>query len=272
MSLKALISIIFILIAQNVFAEDMRYYDVEVVVIENLKSRTHTEQSENWPVDVTLEQPEKTVQLGEPVPAGWLPEGVDPKASYTLIDPSEYQLTPDVEKISESKSLRVIYHTAWRQPGLDKEIALPVHFKQEIPPVPEVETPNNPDTTPGLNPDMVEHKTTPSVLEGIFRVTLARYLHFNGEMTLRDDTAGTKNPSQAGDSPFSFLSSEDTQDKQHVIYFNQERRRIRSNELHYLDHPVISMLLRITPYEKPEAATQPVAGKKAISQNNKIKR
>ena len=32
----------------------------------------------------------------------------------------------------------------------------------------------------------------------------------------------------------------------------QKRRRIRSNELHYIDHPVLGILLRITPYEKPE--------------------
>ena len=134
--MKALLSIIFILIAQNVFAEDIRYYDVEVIVMENLKARSHTEQSENWPADVTLTQDEKTVQLGQPVPAEWLPEGVDPKASYTLIDPAEYKLTPEVEKISDSKNLRVIYHTAWRQPGLDKDAALAVHFTQEVPPVP----------------------------------------------------------------------------------------------------------------------------------------
>jgi hypothetical protein len=35
---------------------------------------------------------------------------------------------------------------------------------------------------------------------------------------------------------------------------NQLRRRIRSKELHYLDHPVMGMLLLITPYEKPEQA------------------
>ena len=32
----------------------------------------------------------------------------------------------------------------------------------------------------------------------------------------------------------------------------QLRRRIRSKELHYLDHPVLGMLLIITPYEKSE--------------------
>ena len=271
--MKALLSILFILIAQNVFADDMRYYDVEVVVIENLKSRTHTEQSENWPADVSLKQAEKTVQLGEPVPAEWLPAGVDPKASYTLIDPSEYKLNPDVEKISESKTLRVIFHTAWRQPGLDKELALPVHFKKEIQPVPEVEASNNSTgASPVPNPDVVEHKTTPSVLEGIFRVTLARYLHFDGEMTLQDQSADTVTQANPGETPFPFLSNEEAQNKQHIIYFNQERRRIRSNELHYLDHPVISMLLQITPYEKPDETQQPAAGTKTMQQDNKIKR
>ena len=44
----------------------------------------------------------------------------------------------------------------------------------------------------------------------------------------------------------SFL--EDRRGKEAVYYLHQNRR-MRSKETHYIDHPVMSMLVRITPYE-----------------------
>ncbi len=35
-----------------------------------------------------------------------------------------------------------------------------------------------------------------------------------------------------------------------IVSMNQQRR-MRSEELHYLDHPIIGLLIRITPYERP---------------------
>jgi len=57
------------------------------------------------------------------------------------------------------------------------------------------------------------------------------------------------------DNPFSVLDNEEERNKiqqQGVIHLKQKRRRIRSNELHYVDHPVLGILVRITQYIKPE--------------------
>ena len=226
----------------------MRYYDVEVIVIENMSEEEKN--SENWPLQVNLVKDEKLVELGQPVLSEWLPEGVDLAASYIELNSSAYQLTSEVEKISESKTQRVIFHTAWRQPGLDKDLSLPIHFKREIPAAPVIEDEKNIEhnaeqTTP------VIVKTTPSILEGILRVTLARYLHLEAELTFQDKLPEVIKT----DNPFSILDNENKREtikKQGVIHVKQERRRIRSNETHYLDHPVLGILIRITPYEKPE--------------------
>ncbi|WP_339337837.1 CsiV family protein [uncultured Oceanicoccus sp.] len=37
----------------------------------------------------------------------------------------------------------------------------------------------------------------------------------------------------------------------------RQSRRMRSNELHYIDHPLMGLLVRITPYEFPEPAQEP---------------
>lgn len=246
--MKTLISILFFVLVNSSFADDLRYYDVEVIVIENMSEEEKN--SENWPLQVNFVKDEKIVELGQPVLSEWLPEGVDLDASYKELNSNLFQLTSEVEKLSESKSHRVIFHTAWRQPGLDKELSLPIHFIREIPATLVVEDvkslEQNPQQTTPAN-----KKTTPSILEGILRVTLARYLHLEAELTFQDKLPEVIKT----DNPFSVLDNENQREtikKQGVIHMKQERRRIRSNETHYLDHPVLGIVVRITPYEKPE--------------------
>ena len=249
--MKVLLSLLFVILANNSFAEELRYYDVEIVVIENFTDQAKN--AENWPLEVNLNLPERTVQLGEPVLSEWLPKDVDLKSSFKLLKPSDFQLTKEIEKISESKTQRVILHTAWRQPGLDKKLALPVHFKREIPAAPVIEenSDRNSEETSSLTENTQPLNSRPSILEGLLRVSLARYLHLEAEMTLRNKVPTTT----SHEKPFTVLDNETDREqieKQSVIYLKQIRNRIRSNELHYIDHPVLALLINITPYLKPE--------------------
>lgn len=255
--LKAIISILFLLATNISFAEDMRYYDVEIIVVENISENAKS--SENWPLQVNMLQPEKIVQLGETVLSEWLPQDkdIDFKLSYKELPSKLFQLKEEVEKISESKTQRVIFHTAWRQPGLDKNQALPIHFTHEVaaPPVIEEETAgttqNNEIEQETEITSTAKSEPTPSVLEGILRVTLSRYLHLEAELTFKNKLPEIVK----SDNPFSVLDSEQERselEKQGVIHLKQKRRRIRSNELHYIDHPVLGILVRITRYEIPE--------------------
>jgi len=234
----------------------MRYYDIEVVIIENLTDEAKN--SEIWPLQVNLIQPERTVQLGQAVMSEWLPDDVDLRASYKVLGKKHYQLTSEVEKISKSKTHRVIFHTVWRQPGLDKKLALPIHFKREILAAPVAsEDENNPtqNTEATSSFETTDNKPLPSsILEGLLRVTLARYLHLEAELTYQNKIPEITDT----DNPFAILDNENERNemqKQGVIHLKQKRHRIRSNELHYVDHPVLGILIRITPYEKPEKIT-----------------
>lgn len=256
--MKALISILFLLIANSSFAEDMRYYDVEVIVIENLTEEAKN--AENWPLQVNLTRSEKTVELGQPVLSEWLPEEVDLKSSYKLLTPANYHLTDEVEKIAKSKTQRIIFHTAWRQPGLDKKLALPIYFKHEVAMPPVIENEENDQSFNNAIEQESEASTElkaepiPSILEGVLRVTLSRYLHFEAELTFKNKIPELV----SSDNPFSILDNEKERSelkKQGVIHLKQNRRRIRSNELHYVDHPVLGILINITQYIEPEDAT-----------------
>jgi len=258
-NLKTFISILFLLLANNSFADDMRYYDVEIVVIENLSEQARA--SEIWPLQVNMVQAENTVQLGEPVLSEWLPQDkeIDLKLSYKKLPSKNYHLTEEVEKISESKTHRVIFHTAWRQPGLDKNQALPIHFIKEVAPLVIEEEITETQFNNQIEQDreaslLAAKEPAPSILEGILRVTLSRYLHLEAELTFKNKLPDVIK----SDNPFSVLDNEQERtelEKQGVIHLKQKRRRIRSNELHYVDHPVLGILINITRYELPEETT-----------------
>jgi len=256
-------------------AQEVRYYDVEVILFENLDPAAR--QSENWPESVELELDDRTIEIGQPWP-GPFPEEYEPKLSFKPLPPAAYQLNEQARKIDESPSRRVLLHTAWRQPGMPQETALKVHFQRHIPagpdPVTEAETANETDstTTPasaaGVSPEEGD-------LEGLIQVMLARYLHVRADIVFRPKLPAQTFPEAlpAGFQPLPATSSDamlssamplsasetgesgDTEEpleieQRPVVYrLEQIRRRMRSRELHYLDHPVIGMLIRITPYE-----------------------
>lgn len=247
-NLKILISALFLILANSSFADDMRYYDVEIIIIENMNEEEKN--SENWPIQVNLTKPEKTVELGQPILSDWLPQDADLKNSYKLLSAETYQLTDMVEKISESKTQRVIFHTAWRQPGLDKNTSLPVYFKREVPAPPILEVDED-KFTQGIEKFVPDVDASPSILEGVLRVTLARYLHLEAELTFQNKIPEVV----SSDNPFTILDNESLREKmksQSVIHLKQKRRRIRSNELHYIDHPALGILVKMTPFIKPE--------------------
>jgi hypothetical protein len=68
-------------------------------------------------------------------------------------------------------------------------------------------------------------------LDGVFRFYLSRFLHVEMSLVLQDGAAA--NPGEA------------------LVYRLQEHRRVRTQELHYFDHPKFGALVRVTPAAKP---------------------
>ena len=236
---KALVTFLLLGFSLLSFAEDVRYYDVEIILFENLDNASR--QSENWPSSVELQRPETSIEIGQPYP-GPLPKNYDPKLTFKPLKQKDYQLQEQARKIEESDSRRVLLHTGWRQPGMAPEDALTVYFKRQIPGT----TVSNPVTSevPG-SPMATSRLAAPEAgeLEGMIKVILSRYLHVDADIVFR--------PKMAEANPQSFYSMETMENTaQPVVYhLKQTRRRMRSRELHYLDNPVLGMLVLITPYE-----------------------
>ena len=74
--------------------------------------------------------------------------------------------------------------------------------------------------------------TTPDELEGTIRFFMSRHLHLDVNLVFRETVAA------AGSEPAA------------NVYQMNEQRKIKTQEMHYFDHPRLGVLVRVTPVEK----------------------
>ncbi|XOV81902.1 MAG: CsiV family protein [bacterium] len=149
-------------------------------------------------------------------------------SSYTWLPTTA--LNEDVKSINRQRTLRPLIHRRWRQPVPEREAPAPVYIELPL-------DQRNPATATGY----------PRV-EGFVDVTVSRYLHFAATLWYHADTLGAApimmplrqayaSPRQSfPDEPYMQL---------------KESRRLRSGELHYLDHPKFGVLVIIEPVAPP---------------------
>lgn len=217
--------------------EEVRYYDVEVILFENLDNIAR--QSENWPSSVELELPETLIEIGQPYP-GPIPKEYQSRLTFKPLAKKDLRLGEQVTTINKSDSRRVLLHTGWRQPGMARETALSVYLKQAIPGQPPVTDETASETIQQGMSRLAQPQA--GELEGLIKVILSRYLHVETDIVFRPQRVALQ------EDIFNFEILDEV-NKPVVYRLKQTRRRMRSRELHYLDNPVIGMLVLITPYE-----------------------
>ena len=130
------------------------------------------------------------------------------RGDYDLVPAGSRQLGGAKQALNNSpEGLTPVIHTAWRQPVYSRNSARSFYLKSDR------------EIRPG----------TPLV-EGMVKVSVGRYLHVDLDILMRGTPAGTVSL------PGEFQT-----------FRFDERRRMRSKELHYIDHPLMGMLVLITP-------------------------
>jgi hypothetical protein len=88
-------------------------------------------------------------------------------------------------------------------------------------------------------------------LEGAIAITLGRFLHFQAQLSYREPGMGQRPiylPARAnGSSEIAALP-----DRLPGSMVLNQSRRMRSNEIHYLDHPKLGVIVRIDPIALPD--------------------
>ena len=265
-NLRLLISgyLLFCLLQPLAAEETIRYYDIELLVFENLDESI--ENKEVWPEGKQLEAPENATILGQKF-SGQLPPEYNQKYLFKILPLADFQLTEEAETLKTSEKYRILMHTGWRQPGLAREVAIPVQFSHiisdEAPGIEEtaetgtaVQAAQSPQALQTAEvPADVTAMTNKAKLQGLITIVLSRYLHLDVEMLYQKQDQ----PGYVDMYDTSFLEGRTDQEP---IYYLKQTRRMRSQETHYIDHPKFSMLVRITPFKVETPAETPGLPKK----------
>jgi hypothetical protein len=202
------------------------WYQFEVLVFQRIASGAGS--TEGWPADPGRPATANATRFtrGEPL------RGNKPVA-FRMLPPEERSLSGAWSQMRRSRDYRPLYHVAWRQPMERPDRAKPVYFAL---------SPSNGAQISEVNPPK---------LEGTLKFSIKRYLHLEADIVLHKP-AGAGDP-QASQGDFGYTP-------RFKHYRLQERRRMRSGKLHYIDHPVLGVLTIAKRYQppKPEVVETPV--------------
>jgi hypothetical protein len=143
--------------------------------------------------------------------------------AYRSLPAQDLRLTEVVQRLRRSPHHRPLLHLGWTQPGGPREGTRPVHL-QAGPPL----------RAAGGSPAAEAREA--AGIDGTLRVYLAGQLHVAADVTLAPPTLFDPRPR---------------------LYRITEDRAVRPGEIHYLDHPAVGILVRITPYGAEPAGEAP---------------
>ena len=246
--------------SQAAGAEEPRWYDVEVIIFS--QNSQQYRDSEMWPVDYDLPQMETTQEL-LPAPANPAPGKATAPVPFSRLDEQSLRLTAQAERINTAPDMELLLHLGWRQPGLaeDKAIAVRVDDGMQEPKEKPAATGQQQQlAVSGAGEGYLPAGDAPHRMEGTLKLVLSRYLHIYTDLIYREplsDTAiSAETPLGGGTEPDLFSLAENSfsvpLQPRYQVYHLQQSRRMRSRELHYLDHPLFGMAILVTPYEFKE--------------------
>ncbi len=233
-------------------AKPDRIYDVEIILFRN-------------------EAVPKGRETVLPTPSPELPKGsidfVSPssaaaaaKAGFRPLTESELQLKAERQRLDKSRRYRVLLHLGWRQPGLAAADARAIRIRGGRFYDGSYASIDEALRSGPAQEGSVDRQRGLYELEGWIRVSLARYLHTEANLVLREPA----NEEQRAQSQkiLGTATLDSFEQKLLVNYPLKEKRRMRSKRLHYLDHPEYGLVVLITPW-KPETSAAPATAESA---------
>lgn len=250
-----------------------RWYQVEVILFEQRAESDVNEVWETYPLldrldqAVSLRQPADDNQVSAPLPA----TNLNPKAEiprrwplvnlesgeeepFVVLPRPLLQLTGEARRLHESRGRRVLLHTGWNMPVADQA------------------------NTDFIRLHAGERIGNHHLVDGTLGIYVGRFLHVQAELnqtryefsqeplplffdenslprSLNDDFTQRQTPMQSLEERSPTFRMGPRQVPVESAHF-QENRRMRSNELHYIDHPRLGLLIQFTPYEQMQISPE----------------
>jgi hypothetical protein len=230
--------VILMVTAFSCYAE-VSEYDIEIVIFEDTSQRYVD--SEQWPRlehHLLTDKPETSVIIGNNL--NQEKTGSEENAVINIASSDTSMLNEYTKTINASSRYNVLVHKAWRQAGLDAEAAINIPVNSN-----DSSEDNNLLSPTDIN-TRLNAKTgkTSSSITGEIKIILGRYLHIHTDLIY-------KRPNTSY-SPV-LTSSPDQQLKEYSI---KSHRRMRSKELHYIDHPLVGILVMALPVEQEDVQAE----------------
>ena len=216
-------------------------YDFEIIIFEDTSGKY--KDAEQWPEWSPESRPDDTqADMSAPssiknIPAGLSDQKGYPQANAVInITPIEsIGLDKYVQKLRQSNRYHVLVHKSWRQAGLSDNTSVSIPIDSRV---------DNDSTSGAVVPLLLgssatrQEKTTG--IHGEIKLVLGRYLHLYTDLVYQ----------QPRTQPLPVWQTLNTSPyKDYPIRFH---RKMRSKELHYIDHPLVGILVMALPVEKTE--------------------
>ncbi len=254
-------------------AELIPRYDVEIIVFKNIKVPRGRE------FVLPVSSPGKDDANFDLSSAESIKTGRE--NGYELLTDADFRLVDEATRLVESSRYELLLHTAWRQPGLERERVLPIWIKGgRIYGNEYTSIDSNIDVFDGNQSDVMQTETEATnyefdeqtlesqklllldqqktqqhsglyELEGKITIVLSRYLHTYVDLVLRRPRLSA-DPLLDNAAEAEYLAAHLADTRILNNHPLSEHRRMRSKNLHYIDNPEFGMLVIITRYEVPE--------------------
>ncbi len=214
--------------AEEGVAPKLLEYDVEIIIYED--AHAHYINSEDWPQHAVLDAPasEEVTELPENLDTLSIDEinAIDENTPPPFTNIKPEILNKEYKRINASKEYNVLFYGGWRQTGLDAKKAFEIDI-QEL--------------------DNTHTVTSKNTLTGNFKLVLARYLHIYSKLDYQRKADDTSTEPAGAETEAATPLSETASSLKKNNYPINNHRRMRSKVLHYIDHPLVGMLIQINP-------------------------
>lgn len=256
--MKKLIPLLLLFIAMPSMAQ--RQFDIEVIIFKRAVDAEQT--SESWPNRLPAIDIERAGSFADA--SFRASKGVE------MLPYSEYQLNGEVQKLNQHAGFQVLMHKAWRQGDQGRFGAPTFHVQAGR----DYSSQFNADGSMRGNnaSQVIEGVTEESIpkplyeLDGKLQIYVEHYLYADVEIDLKhpsvrnvtlqerepefSEAAASENTTVATDSVTQVGLMEEispTIVKQEFLksYRLDQKRRMRSTETHYLDHPLMGMIIQV---------------------------
>lgn len=265
-TMQLFVSLALLLLAsQFVYAQHEGWYQVEMIVV----ARKDDTGQEHWPSNINLRYPGDWVELKDPNAAN----GSAPTASvdltkepFYLLPESERLLNAQAQKLQRSPRFEVLFHNAWRQIITNKKSskaiiiyggqtfgehqALEGSIRLSVATYLELQT-NLWFAQFDVNVGQEITQSWPEIpLRPNYSMTNIHNLSLDSSAEAELEQALAAENTQWGNGELSGNTAAAPADNfvtRQIILLQQERD-MRSNEVHYIDHPVLNIIIQVTPY------------------------